>query len=205
MSSSQDKFLSSQYPNLASLQLYGETWNGQSHVNSSHAAPDPSWWTDNINTNIFSDEVIVNQVPQESPVAFAGVSREIPYAIEAGTSSIESVFQTPRQPLGFFEEQFGINAPVSPDIDLELKALSAFPDDTNCKVFPNPTSSSALPFNSDFCDKTSTGFMPLPNETICQKSQEKTKYQIPKLDPLECPHCCKLFLNKLRLRYVLLL
>lgn len=196
------EFLLNQYQESVSLELYGQFWNGESHAVLSNAVPEPAWWTDFIDTKFVSNEVVTNQVHQESRIASAGVSLEIPSAKEAGTSSIEATFQTTRQPFGFCQQSFGLNVPANSNIDLQQKALLACPDGTNSKVIRdstppiqsewNPTtSSSALRFDCDLRDKTSRGFTTFPNKTFCQESQEKRKSQVPRLNPFKCPHCCK--------------
>jgi len=184
------------------LELYGQFWNGESHAVLSNAVPEPAWWTDFINTDFVSNEVVANQFHQESRIASAGVSLEISSAKEAGASSIEAAFQTTCQPFGFCQQSFGLNVPANSDIDLQQKALLAYPDGTNSEVIRdstspiqsgwNPTtSSSALGFDCDLRDKTNRGFTTPLNETFCQESQEKRKSQVPRLNPSKCPHCCK--------------
>lgn len=191
-----------QYQESASLELYGQFWNGESHAVLSNAVPEPAWWTDFINTTLVSNEVVANQVHQESQIASAGVSPEIPSAKEAGTSSIEAAFQTTCAPFGSYQQSFGLNVPDNSDIDLKQKALLDCPDGTNSKVIRDSTSpiqsdwnpttpSSALRFDCDLHDKTGRDFTTLPNEVFCQESQEKRKSQVPRLNPFKCPHCYK--------------
>ena len=178
--------------------------------------PDPAWWTDFVHTELVSNEGVANRVHQASQIASAGVSLETPSAKAAGSSSIEAAFQTTCQPFGFCQHSSGFNVPANSNIELQQKALLARPDGTNSNlardsISPiqpdwNPaTSSSALCFDRDFRDKTGRGFRRLSNEISCHKSPGKRKSQVPRLNPFECPHCCKIFSSKLLFRYALLL
>lgn len=181
----------------------------------SDAVQDPVWWTDCINPEYASKEVVTNQVHQKSRIAPASVSLEISRAEEAGTSSVEAAFQTTYEPFGFCQQSVGLNVPATSDIELRQKALLACPDGPNSKVIRDSkssiqsdwnltTSSSAQRFDCDLRDKTGRSFTTLPNETFCQDSQEKRKSQVSRLNPFKCPHCHKNGSSK-RSKYALLL
>jgi hypothetical protein len=121
--------------------LHGQVRNDDSHALFSIAAPDPDWWTDNINSEFVSSEV-----HQEYRIALASVSLEPPRTI--GTDSISVAFQPTYQPSGFSQQSLGFNVPDYLDIDFEHKASQAYPDSASCMVAQNShiTSSIRLEF-----------------------------------------------------------
>lgn len=183
------EFLLYQYPESASLKLHGQFRNDDSHAANSIAVPDPAWWDDYFDYTAYIDSInpesVSNRVHQESRIALASVSPEIPCAKEVGTDSI-AAFQTASQLSGFCQQSLGFNSAANFDNNLEQEALSACPDGANSK-------DSLLIVQSDW------------NETFCQESQEKSKIQISILNPFKCPHCFNPFSSEQRLRYVLLL
>jgi len=165
------------------------------------AAPDPDWWTDNINSELVSSEV-----HQECRIALASVSLETPRANEVGTDSISAAFQPASQLFGLSQQSLDFNVPANFDIDFEQEASQAYPDSASCMVVQNSMKSSSTPRSDcDFYGTTSRVSTPLGNETLCQESQENRKSQIPVLRSFKCPHCSELFSSEQRLGYVLLL
>jgi hypothetical protein len=210
------EFLLHQYPESASLKLHGQFRNDDSHATHSIAVSDPAWWNDYFDYTAYIDcinpESVANRVHQESRIALASVSPEIPCAKEVGTDSV-AAFQTASQPSGFCQQSLGVNGAANFDNNLEQKALSACPDGTNRKDsislvqldWNSMISPLALRSDCDFHGRTSRGSTPLWNETFCQESQEKRKIQISILNPFKCTHCSNPFSSEQRLRYVLLL
>jgi len=208
MPSCRSEFLLNQHPESASLELPGSIWNGESHAVLSNAVQEPRWWTEFVNTQFVENQVVANQVHQVSRITSAGVSVEIPRANEAGTSNIETAFQTTcHQTFGSCQQSFEFNVPANFDIDFELEALSAGPDGSNSKVIQtstspvqsdwNPTtSSSALSFDCDPRNKTDRSFTPWSNETFYEESQKKLKCPISRPNPSTCPHCRKIISSK---------
>ena len=195
--------------------MYGQFWNAESHpVLPNAVASEPSWWTDFVDTSFVSDQAVENQVRQESQIASAGVSLEMPGANDAETCSREAAFQTTCEPFGFCQQPSGLNVPANSAIEFEQNALSACSDDTNSMIIRNSisptqpdwnfTSSSAPRFDCDLRDKSGRGLTPFSGEPFCQETQEKRKSQIPRLNPFRCPHCAKRVPSGLS-RYVLLL
>lgn len=177
------EFLLNQYSQSASLQLYGQVWNDDSHAAISTTAPDPDWWTDNINSEAFSDEV-----HQDCRIALASVSPEIPCANEVGTASVLAAFQTTSQPSGFCQQSFGFNVPASFDIDFEREALLAYPDGATCKVVQNSISLVQSDWNS-------------MKPSSARRSRKKSKSQFSSLRPFKCPQCFKPFPSERHLGY----
>jgi len=124
---------------------------------------------------------------------------------------VEGPFQTTCQPSESCQGTFEHIVPDFPDMTFQPQAPSACPDGTNSNVFGdstepdqsywNPTVSYSTPcFDCDVHCQTDGGFVPLPNETSSQASQESGKRQIAKLDPLKCPHCCKTVYSERQLK-----
>ena len=179
----------------------------------SNTGPEPTWWTDFINTNVVSDAGVESPVHQEGPFASASVS-ETSSATPVGSPSIEAAFQTTSQPFGSYRQSFGVNASANFDIDLRPQANLAFPNGTNSKSVQDSTSpvqfdwnfmtsSSALRYYCDIHDKNSRSFTTPPSESFCQESQERRKRPISRLHPFECPYCRNHISSK-RVRYAIL-
>ena len=185
------------------MQSYSQFGNGQYDAVLFDAVPDPAWWTDNINDEPASREIVADQVHQESRIESTAVSFETLSATEVGTSSNEVVFPITCQPPGFCQQSFGFNMPANPDFDIQQKALQACPDATNSKVIRHSTS----PSQPDWDDPTSPPTLPLDCDfrgNSSQESQEKRKSQVPRLDPFSCPHCCKTYHSRKQLRFAYL-
>jgi hypothetical protein len=117
--------------------LHGQFRNDDSHAAHSIAVLDPPWWDEFFDYTAYIDCInpgsVANRAHQESRMALASVSPEIPCAKEVGTDSI-AAFQTASQPSGFCQQSLGFNGAANFDNNLERKALSASPDGTNRKI-----------------------------------------------------------------------
>ena len=195
-----------QYHDLASLELPGSFWNGQSHAAHSNAGSEETWW-DWINPDCVLDESDSIHVNQGSRIASSGVSIEIPSTIEARVSSTEAAFQTICHTSGSRQPSFGLDLPANSDIGLRTKALLAYSDGTNSKVVRdstspaqfdwNPTtSSSVLSYDCDLSDNNSSGFTTPLSKISYEQSQGNPKSQIPRANPSKCPHCHKIISRK---------
>jgi hypothetical protein len=185
--------------------LQGLVWNDDSHAVSPIAAPDPEWWTENINC-------VDTEVHQECPITLASVF-EPPLAIEVGMDSLSAVFQPAFPQSGFSQELFDFNGSPPHDIDVEQEALEAFPDSANRMTVQNSMSSTQIDWNSTTssstlrsdCDSsrtTSRVSTPLGNETFGQESQQERKSRISALRSFPCPHCTRVFKSEERLGYI---
>jgi hypothetical protein len=172
------------------------------------AAPDPEWWTENIN-------YVDTEVHQECPITRASVF-EPPLAIEVGMDSLSAVFQLAFSQSGFSQQLFDFNAPPPHDIDVGQEALEAFPDSANRMTVQNSMSSTHIDWNSTTssstsrsdCDSSRTTIKvskPLGNETFGQESQQEHKSLISALRSFPCPHCPRFFKSEELLGYTSLL
>jgi hypothetical protein len=193
--------------------LPGQVWNDEFRAAVTIAAPQPPWWIDNINPEFVSGDV---EIHQGCPIALESVSYEPPGAIVAGTDSLSAVFQPASEPSGFSQQSLDLNVPANFDIDVELEALLAFPDGSNCMVFQDSTSLLQSNWNSipllstprsdcDISSPISTVSTPLGNGTLCHKSHQNRKSQISVLPSFKCPHCSAFFTSEQRVGYVVLL
>lgn len=200
MVSSQVEFLPNRYLGSVSLKSRDQVWNGESLLVLSNAVVDPSWWTENINPEIYCDEVVVNSVPQESRLVPVGVSIETSRSKVAGTSSMEGPFQPIGEPFEFSQVPLGVSVPASLDIDFETEASSAYSDGSDCKSLRSSSPSmTSQNFASDLHDNYGRRLVLRSNQTSSHESHDKTKRQIPKLDPFACPHCCQIKYSKRQL------
>ena len=176
------------------------------------AAPDPDWWTLNINSQFVSSDI---EVHQECLIALASVSLKPPRANEVGMDSLSAVFQPAFSQSGFSQQLFDFNAPPPHDIDVGQEALEAFPDSANRMTVQNSMSSTHIDWNSTTsfstsrsdCDSsrtTSKVSKPLGNETFGQEPQQEHKSLISALRSFPCPHCLRFFKSEELLRYILL-
>jgi hypothetical protein len=155
-------------------------------------------------------ESVANRPHQESRIALASVSTEIPCANEAGTESI-AAFQTASQLSGFSQPSVEFNITANFDNNLERNALFPYPDGMHHKVVQNSTSIVKADWNSmissldlrsdcDFLGKNDQFSTPPWNESF-QQSQEQRKIPISVLNPFRCPQCFNPFSSEQRLRY----
>jgi hypothetical protein len=193
--------------------LQSQVWNDEFRAAATIAAPHPPWWTDNINPEFVSGDV---EIYQGCLIALESVYYEPPSAIVAGTGSLSAAFQPASEPSAFSQQSLDLNVPANFDIDVELEALLAFPDGSNCMVFQDSTSLLQSDWNStslsstprsdcDFSSPTSTVSTILGNETFCHKSHQNRKSQISVLPSFKCPHCSAFFTSEQRVGHVVLL
>jgi len=205
--SSKSESLLHQHPQSAPFQLHSQVWNNVFPAVFPIPAPDPDWWTLNINSQFVSSDI---EVHQECLIALASVSLKPPRANEVGMDSLSAVFQPASQPSGLSQQSFYFNEPANFDIDCEQEALLAFPDSASYMEVRNSISPLQLDWNSmaststprsncDFSSMTSRVSTPLGNETLCQESQQHRKNQISVFRSFKCPHCPKQFASKYRL------
>jgi len=198
--SNKSEFLLNQYPQSAPFQLHSQVWNDDSRAVSSIAAPDPPWWIDFVNTELFPSEV-----HQRRQIVSASVSKTS-HANEA-PSSISAVFQPAFQPSGFSQKPVDFNVPANFAIDFDPQAFQAYLDSANCITFQNSiplvqpdwnsTESYSTPeFDCDTYSMTTKVFTLPEDETVSQESQENPKSQISVLRAFKCPHCSELFYSK---------
>jgi len=203
------EFLPNQHPPSAPFHLYGQVWNDDFLAESPIAAPDPEWWTDNINSELVSSDV---QVYQECQVAPASVSLETPCVNEVGTDSLSAEFQPANLPFGDSQQLFDFNFDIDFDIDFEQNAFQAHPNGENCIVAQNSSSPSQSDRNSfdssstppsvcDFSGSDSRVSTPPRNETLSQESQQNGKRQISVLHSFKCPHCPEIFSSEQRIGF----
>lgn len=167
------------------------------------AAPDPDWWTENVNSELFSSEV-----HQDSQITFESVL-ETSQAIEA-TDSVSAVFQPASQHPAFVQEQLDFNVSDNFAIAFEQTAPQTYPNSADCMVFQNsiptvqpdwnPTNSpSTLGSDCDSYSSSSRVSTPPENETLCQESQQNRKNRISTPRSVICPHCPIKFASERRL------
>jgi hypothetical protein len=175
---------------------------------SETAAPDPDWWTANINPEIVSDDIRVHHDCQITP---ASVSAETSEVYEVGMDSMSAVFQpADNSPFGYSQDLFDLNIFFDFDIDGH-QALQAYPNDTYCMTEQDSISStqwdstsfdsSSTPPSSK-CDFSSTNSRVSTTseiETLSQESLQNGKSQILILQSFKCQHCLELFSDKQRL------
>jgi len=116
--------------------LQGQVWNYHSRAAVPIAVSDPIWWNENIKFGPVSNDI---EVCQKYPFALENVHHETQGAFEVGPDSLSAVFQTASQPSGFSQQFQDVNFPANFGIDVELEALLAFPDGSNCMVSQDPT------------------------------------------------------------------
>jgi hypothetical protein len=179
--------------------LPSQGWNDDFRAVLSITAPDPAWWTANINTEIYSGEV-----HRDCRMAPASVLFESPRVF--GTESVSAAFRPTSPLLGFDPQLFDFNVPVNLDFDFND------PNSLYCIVFENPispvqldwdslASSSSLRSDCDSSSQTRRVSTPPGNEILGQELQGNPKRQIPALRPFPCPHCSKLFSSEQLLKY----
>jgi hypothetical protein len=190
--SNKSEYLLNQHPQSAPFQLFDQVWNNDFLAESPIAAPDPEWWTDNINCDLVSGDV---QVYQKCQVAPASVSLETPCVNEVGTDSLSAEFQPANLLFGDSQQLLDFNF----DIDFEQEAFQAHPNSENCIVAQNSNSPSQSDWNSfdssstppsvcDLSGSDSRVSTPPGNETLSQESPQNGKRLISVLHSFKRPH-----------------
>lgn len=185
--------------------MQGQVRNHDSLAVVPIAVSDPPWWTENINCELVCNDI---EVYQEYHIALASVRHEPLGAFEVGIDSLSAVFQPASQPSGCSQQFPDVNVPANFDIGVELEALLAFPDASNCMVFQDPTfplewepspSSSLTPRSDcDFSSSTSTVSISHEDDILRHESHQNRKSQISVLPSFKCPHCSALFTSEQR-------
>jgi len=188
--------------------LNGHGGNNDRLAVSETAAPDPDWWTANINPGIFSDDI---RVHHDCQITSASVSAETSEVYEVGMDSMSAVFQpADNSPFGYSQDLFDLNIFFDFDMDGH-QALQAYPNDTYCMTEQDSISSTqwnSSSFNSSStppsseCDFSSTNSkVPTTSEieTLSQESLQNGKTQILILQSFKCQYCLELFSDKQRL------
>jgi len=96
--------------------LNSQVWNDASLAVSSITAPDPLWWTDFVDNELFSTEF-----HQGNQIVPASVSKTSD-AIEA-PSKISAVFQTASQLSGFSQQSVDFSTPANYTIGVDPQAF----------------------------------------------------------------------------------
>lgn len=196
---------------MASIKLQGQVWNHDFRAVVPIADLDPPWWNENINSELFSNDI---ELCQESPIALEIVHHEPPGEFGVGPDSLSAVFQPASYPSGFSQQSPDVNVPANSDIDLELEALLAFPDGSNYTVFQDPT----FPHHSDWDSVPLSSFTPQsdcdlfsPISTVSTSAEDENRFheshqncksQISALPSFRCPRCSALFSSEQRVGYV---
>jgi hypothetical protein len=187
----------------------GHGRNNDSLAVSETAAPDPDWWTANINPEFFLDDICV---PHDCQFAHASVSSETSGASVVGMDSMSAVLPpADNSPFGYSQHPFDLN--VNFDFDINgHQALQAYPNDTYCMTEQNAISStqrdstsfdsSATPPSSEYdFSSTHSRVSTTPEiETLSQEPLQNEKSRILVLQSFKCQYCLELFSDKQRLQ-----